>query len=291
MIFQGTIACGLSARVVWHCRYEALCGGFQHNGEELAETGFGGLRLFPNLDSRLRGLRRRFAPILYAGDGRFCPACSKSFRKFRKAGRQTARRDDAICPGCGSRERDRLAFLFLERFRAKLHRPGLALVHIAPENALSPLLRTMATGAYISGDLVRQDVDLHFDILNCPFASETIDAVYCSHVLQDVVDDRQAVREIFRILKPNGWAVLNVPVTQEHTLDHPNEPGKRRWGLDSRVPEHLRSYGLDFVERLRAQGFECKPVIAGDFLTDHDLSWMGVSTAAAGSVFLALKPE
>ena len=163
------------------------------------------------------------------------------------------------------------------------------LLHIAPESALSPFLRDLATGAYISGDLVRKDVDLHFDILNCPFASETVSAVYCSHVLQDVVDDRRAIREIFRILKPTGWAVLNVPVTQKHTSDHPNEPGTRRSGRDSRVPEHLRSYGSDFVERLRLQGFECEPVVARDFLTDLRLSRMGVGTVAAGSVFLAQK--
>jgi ubiquinone/menaquinone biosynthesis C-methylase UbiE len=44
-----------------------------------------------------------------------------------------------------------------------------------------------------------------------PFAAASFDRVYCSEVLEHVVDPRTAVAEIRRVLKPGGVAVLSVP--------------------------------------------------------------------------------
>ena len=143
------------------------------------------------LEVRLRRLRNRAAPLLYAGNALHCPACERSFRKFRTAGRE--RRRNAVCPGCAARERDRLASLFLRDLA-----PTTRILHIAPEACLAARLRELAGGGYVSADLMRTDVHERLDMLALPHRDGTFGGVYCSHVLQDVRDDGRAMAEVFR---------------------------------------------------------------------------------------------
>ena len=238
-------------------------------------------------EKSLRRLRRRAAPLVYAGGAMQCPVCARSFRKFRSAGRKTARRRGAVCPYCASRERDRLAFLFLRGLE-----PVGRLLHIAPEACLVSCLRRLAPDGYVRADLVREDVDERFDMLAIPHPEHTFGGVYCSHVLQDVRDDRQAMAEVLRVLKPGGWGILNVPVQTGRcrSVEHRSAPGNIRAAGDPRPPEHLRPYGRDFGERMAAAGFRVRAIGARDVAPEEEHIRLGIAGAAAGVVYFGAKP-
>lgn len=246
------------------------------------------MRILEGLELRVRRLRRMASPLLWAGDAVHCPICERSFRGFRRAGKRRTRRANAICPYCTARERDRLAFLFL---RGSEQPPaGSPLLHVAPEACLEAPLRDLAGDGYVSADLIRADVDQRFDVMAIPHADASFFGVFCSHVLQDVRDDVRAMSEFFRILKPGGWAVLNVPVTAEETVDHQDRPRHTRARLDRRPPEHLRTYGNDFEHRMASVGFEVRVIRPDDLADPHEQSRLGIAGEASGSVFFGLKP-
>ena len=237
------------------------------------------------VEMRLRRLRNAAAPVLYAGSAVCCPICERSFRKFRSAGRLPAKRLNAVCPRCGSRERDRLAFLFLRRLT-----PTGRILHVAPEACLMARLRELATVACVTADLVRTDVHERVDLHALPHRDATFGGVYCSHVLQDVRDDVGAMIEVFRVLAPGGWAILNVPVTAEYTVEHPDAPLKVRAAGDPRPPEHLRTYGADFPDRMASAGFRVCMVCADDVAPGTQQRRLGIAERTAGTVYFGTKP-
>lgn len=244
--------------------------------------------ILKRLEARLRRLRRRAAPLTWAGDAAHCPVCDRSFRGFRGAGNKRARRPNAVCPHCAARERDRLTFLFLTGTDGPAS--GGPLLHIAPEECIQPRLRELAGGDYVTADLVRTDVDERFDLMAIPHADAVFRAVYCSHVLQDVPDDICAMGELFRILKPGGWAILNIPVTAEVTVDHRDTPRHQRRPGDRRPHEHLRTFGKDFAQRMASVGFEVRAIGPADLATNEEQARFGIDTPAAGSVYFGVKP-
>jgi len=223
-------------------------------------------------------LERKLKMPLYWGSAYECPACGahlkrfkpiwKSFpRKLREAGFpypleafETFNFRAYLCPSCNCSDRERLYALYLRRWIAT-HKPGSqhVLIDFAPSHALSKWLRRQPMVRYRSADLFRPNVDDKVDITNMPeYADDSIDAFICSHVLEHIGDDRSAMRELFRILKPGGFGFVMVPlvvgVTETHEDPGITEPD-RRWkyfGQD----DHVRLYGTsDFALRLCAAGF------------------------------------
>ena len=233
------------------------------------------------VEVRLRRLRNRAAPLLYAGSAIHCPICARSFRKFRTAGRE--RRRNAVCPRCGARERDRLAALFLRDLPQTTR-----ILHLAPEPCLAPCLRELALGGYVSADLMRRDVHERLDILALPHSDSAFGGVYCSHVLQDVRDDIAAMAEVFRVLAPGGWAILNVPVKAARTVEHRDAPLHLRGAGDPRPPEHLRTYGRDFHCRMGSVGFAVRTVASGDLVAGPECARFGIERA--GAIYFGAKP-
>ncbi len=129
------------------------------------------------------------------------------------------------------------------------------MLHIAPEPQLSRLFSGCPALDYLSGDLNSPSAMVKLDVsdIRCPDAS--FDVIYCSHVLEHVPDDRTAMAEFYRILKPHGWAVLQVPITAERTLEDPPvtsaEDRERVFGQW----DHVRRYGPDYLDRLIQAGF------------------------------------
>jgi SAM-dependent methyltransferase len=189
-----------------------------------------------------------------------------------------------LCPFCRSLERHRAVWLYLharlhEGAEERVEARALRLLHVAPEACFRPRLRRLLGKRYVTTDLVAPHVDVNASLEQLPFASESFDAVICNHVLEHVPDDRRALDELFRVLTPGGWAILQVPLATDHahTREDPNESSprerKRRFGQH----DHVRWYGRDYPERLRAAGFEVeeRPVRAShtpDELTRYALS-------------------
>ncbi len=110
---------------------------------------------------------------------------------------------------------------------------------------------------YVTADLNDPSVDVRMDITNIPYSDCEFDVIVCSHVLEHVSDDRKAISELFRILKPGGWALLLVPIDpsrketfEDPTITSPEERLHYFWQED-----HVRLYGLDYRDRLEAAGF------------------------------------
>lgn len=242
------------------------------------------------VEVRLRQWRNRLAPWRYHGHAVFCPVCEKSFSRFLPAGSGNRYRSGAVCPLCRARERDRLTWLFLQRNLRLFDRPRMTLLHIAPEPRLAEFFRQRADGAYLSADLMRRDVDLRLDVSAMPLASASVDAIYCSHVLQDVPDDRAALAEFHRVLKPGGWAIVNVPLHLDSTRENAR-PDNVRPRFDRRPDEHLRHYGHDYLERLLEAGFEASVTRAEELEVDAARrERMGIHGPRTGYVHWVSKP-
>lgn len=181
---------------------------------------------------------------------RTCSVCGYRGR-FRQAGRP--RRIDARCPRCGSSERYRLLALWLEREGRFLKTARV--LHFAPEKGLAALLK-MRVGQYESGDIAPGKAERVLDIENIDAPDASYDCVVASHVLEHV-DDAKALREIRRVLKPGGIALIMLPIVEgwTQTYENPNvttpEGRKRHYGQS----DHVRWYGADVRARIRDAGF------------------------------------
>lgn len=219
------------------------------------------------------GLARHLVAFLLGGGKRYCPVCDTRVRTFLPSG--TPRRRHAKCPICGSRERHRLDRIFLtERFA----RPPASFLHVAPEPFFVDLFRRVATRRYVSADLDHPDAMVTTDLTHLAFADGTFSAIYCSHVLEHVPDDRRALAELYRVLEPGGWALLQVPVTAEETFEDPSitDPAERERLFGQ--ADHVRRCGLDYVERMRDAGFEARVLRASEVIDESDCRRMGVQT-------------
>ncbi len=242
------------------------------------------MRFLVGFEQRVRRLRRSLSPWLYAGSQVYCPFCDRSYRKFRPAGRRKFRRLNAVCPVCGSRERDRFLHYFLRK-QSCLQIPKAVLLHVAPEPCLQPSIQELGESAYISCDLLRTDVDVQLNVEQMPFLDESLDIVFCGHVLPEVENDRRAVAEIYRILKRTGWALVSVQSYGETTIEV--RPGDG----NEAPPEFFRIYGADFESELATQGFDVQRVAVSDVLDDQLQRRMRVSEETVGGIYILRKSQ
>lgn len=218
----------------------------------------------PQRRAWLAGAARRVA---YFGVMHACPFCGGRFRSLLPFGHDLpvlqragviggGRRNHALCPVCWSSDRERLVFLYLQRRTALFSRPH-ELLHIAPERHLRSALARLPGSRYVSGDLSSADVMVRLDVARSPFSDGSFDAIICNHVLEHVPDDSAAMREILRLLKPGGWALLQVPIglALAETVEDPSAatPEAREEAFGQR--DHVRIYARDYEQRLAAAGF------------------------------------
>lgn len=159
---------------------------------------------------RLAGWAVPVVGLLYAGRGRECPVCGARRRRFLPYG-YVAPRADALCPSCLSLERHRLLWLYLTRETDLLRRPQ-RILHIAPEVCLMKRLRRRAAD-YTTADLESPLADLHFDVQCIPLPDASFDVLICNHLLEHVADDRRALSEFFRVLRPAAGESCSRPST------------------------------------------------------------------------------
>jgi predicted SAM-dependent methyltransferase len=239
---------------------------------------------FP-VKQRVLALLNYFSAIPYRGTGRYCPICRKTSNKFGRFG--IDQRDNAQCMHCGSLERHRLVWLYLERFTDLFDGRPKTILHIAPEPAFVPRLRKKFGSNYVTADLFDQYAMVKMDVMDIHYADESFDLIYCSHVLEHVPDDRRALAEFHRTLRPDGWAILQVPIWREVTFEDPSivDPAERLAVYGQM--DHVRIYGHDFVDRVRDAGFKVKVVVAADFLSQDEIETMALN--GAGEIYHCTK--
>jgi SAM-dependent methyltransferase len=186
-----------------------------------------------------------------------CPICERGFDSFEPVGPRTS----ASCPGCGSRERHRALWLLFAERPDLLSRPR-SLLHFAPEPFLAERLSSKLDLKYVTADLDPRRGHLPLDVTDVALPDDTFDAILCLHVLEHVVEDRRAMRELHRILRPGGWLIVMVPLdlTRSETYEDPSitEPEDRLRAF--RQFDHVRLYSPDIAGRLGDVGFDVEEV-------------------------------
>ncbi len=194
--------------------------------------------------------------VLFTGRRFTCPCCGWRLRTFTEADGSWRARANGYCPRCNAKARHRRDWLFLQA-NTNLFVDRLRLLHVSPKFSLARRLVRLPNLDYVAGDIeARPFISVRFTAERLPFGDATFDAVICIHVLEHVEDDRAAMQELHRVMRPGGWALVSVPLR----LDHPTyedgaitDPEARRRAFGE--TDHLRLYGVDVIDRLEACGF------------------------------------
>lgn len=188
------------------------------------------------------------------GDKLECTICGYKGNRFLSYG--LVKRENALCPNCLSLERHRLLWLYFKEKTDIFTKPKKVL-HFAPEFDIQTLLKKQKNLDYTSCDIDMPTAMEKQDITNITHPDNTFDVILCNHVLEHIRDDHKAMSELYRVMRPGGWAILQTPmnnqaqVTDEDiTLTDPKEM-QRRFGQN----DHVRVYGLDKKDRLEKVGF------------------------------------
>ncbi len=194
--------------------------------------------------------------LFYQGNKVECPVCTKHFRKFLPYGRKA--RENALCPNCLALERHRLMYLFLQR-KTNFFTAPLKVLHVAPEICFIDLFERQSNLEYITADIESPLAKVKMDIHAIPFPEASFDVVFCNHVMEHVADDALAMREIYRVLKPGGWGIIQIPLfypLPEKTYEDASitSPAAREKAFGQN--DHVRLYGKDYGSRLAAAGFK-----------------------------------
>ena len=183
-----------------------------------------------------------------------CPVCAKQYKKFLPYGRVA--RENALCPNCLALERHRLMWLFLKE-KTNFFSQKLKVLHVAPEHCFIDRFEALPNLEYITADIESPLAKVKMDVHAIPFPENTFDVVFCNHVLEHVDDDILACSEFNRVLKPDGWGILQSPVYNlEKTIEDKSitDPAERERMFGQR--DHVRKFGKDYAERLRKSGLK-----------------------------------
>jgi SAM-dependent methyltransferase len=196
--------------------------------------------------------------IFYIGNKVECPICNGHFRKFLPYGNQGI--DNRMCPKCLSLERHRLIWLFLNQ-KTDFFKAPLKVLHIAPEQPFLKRFKNLKNLEYTTADLLSPIADVKMDIREMPFADNTYDALICNHVLEHIDDELKATKEIYRVLKPGGWAILQVPLDAalEETFEDFSITSAKDREKHFGQYDHVRLYGQDYSKRLEKSGLKVFP--------------------------------
>ena len=193
--------------------------------------------------------------LLYIGRRHVCPCCGWKLRTFTRGGASLRARDCGYCPRCNSKARHRRDWLYLVKNTALFEARG-RLLHVGPKYALSRQFIKSENLDYVGVDCkLRPNIRSVANIEKIPFRDGVFDAIVCIHVLEHVEDDRSAISELFRVLKPGGWAFVTVPIRLDApTYEDPTitTPQARREAFGEE--QHVRVYGYDLADRLKAEG-------------------------------------
>lgn len=223
------------------------------------------------LQARVRSLRGRYrCAVCNARVLAFEPLPEFYLDNFEKHGfpfvadSETCNLRNYSCPSCQASDRDRLYALYLSEYLDLRSGSFLKIVDFAPSPPLTSFIKKLIARSgksisYRTADLAAEGVDDRVDLADMrDYEDNRFDFFICSHILEHVPDDRKALRELYRILKPGGQGILMVPIVlglseidEDPTVDDESERW-RRFGQS----DHVRLYSKDgFVDRVREAGF------------------------------------
>jgi SAM-dependent methyltransferase len=224
-------------------------------------------------------IKRFLKKIYYYGNNYYCPNCRSSLREFVFCGTESrvsldmqiigAGRRQKECPVCRAAERDRLVYVYVKDYLCLFNKEEkINILHIAPEDCLFPVFyKKINHQSYICGDKFDAGYSydkrvIYMDITRIDWEENYFDLIICNHVLEHIPDDRKAMKELYRVLKPGGKAILQVPLSP--VLEETFEDFSKKDPVDRiRIfgqHNHCRLYGQDYGKRLEEAGFRFSPV-------------------------------
>ena len=213
-------------------------------------------------------LRPRIKALYYGGDRYVCPLCGARLRKFLPGGLKLPVLKDKevvgggyhpniLCPFCRSLDRTRLLYLYLLH-KTNLFQKPRKILHFAPEKWIEDRVLQLPGADYLSADLHADNAMIKMDITDIRFPDNSFDVIICNHVLEHVVDDGKAMRELHRTLKPGGWAILQVPISLVLEKTYEDFSITTAAGREQAFGQwdHVRIYARDYKDRLEKAGFK-----------------------------------
>nr|WP_040506873.1 class I SAM-dependent methyltransferase [Gillisia limnaea] len=221
---------------------------------------------------RLSYLAKPVLQFALKGSSYVDPIDGKSFRKFLPYGYEN-QRENVLSPSTLSLERHRVLWLYLKN-ETEFFSKKLKVLHFAPEQAFYKRFRKLSNLEYTTTDLNSPLADVKADICDLPFEDDTYEFILCNHVLEHIPDDTKAMQEIYRILKPGGTAILQIPqdLNREFTFQDDSITSQKERARIFGQYDHVRIYGKDFFQKLRAIGFEVEEVDYSSGLTSSEIN-------------------
>ena len=222
-----------------------------------------------------------FRPLikLYFKGNQFTdPIDGSSYRKFLPYGYQNLRQN-ALCPGTLSLERHRLLWLYLDR-KTSFLTDSIRVLHVAPEQVFYKRFKSFSHWDYTTTDLHSPLADVKADICALPFEDNSYDLILCNHVLEHIPNDLKAMKELYRVLKPRGTAILQVPLEEdrENTFEDDSITDQQERTRIFGQYDHVRVYGQDYYNRLQKAGFKATPVDYIKEVTEGDIKRFALPT-------------
>lgn len=206
---------------------------------------------------RLSYVIRPILAFLLKGNTFTDPIDGKSFRMFLPYGYGN-QRNNVLSPSTLSLERHRLLWLYLQNETAFFtSKEKIKVLHFAPEQAFYKVFRHQKNLNYTTTDLLSPLADVKADICNLPFQDNQYDVILCNHVLEHIPNDTKAMQELYRVLKPGGMAILQIPqdLHREITFFDDTITNQKERAKIFGQYDHVRIYGRDYFNKLRSIGF------------------------------------
>ena len=216
----------------------------------------------------------------------YCPICqhgsAQPFSDFRG-------RTNAICNNCGSLERHRFLWLAFTTLTNGTSVSDCSCLHFAPEPCFQQHFQTLFGDNYYTGDIQPGRAKYEVDITNICFSENKFDYIVCSHVLEHVIEDITALKELYRVLKVGGLAFLSVPMRDGNTYEDYNITSPEEREKHFKQYDHVRHYGRDdFADRVKSVGFHVEKISPNNIIRHEGLLRLfGIARKAASKYIVA----
>lgn len=199
------------------------------------------------------------------------PIDNKSFKTFLPYG-YGKQRQNVLSPSTLSLERHRLLWLYLKN-QTHFFKKNLKVLHFAPEQAFYKRFKALNNLDYTTTDLLSPIADVKADICALPFKNNTYDVILCNHVLEHIPNDTKAMQELYRVMKPGGWGIFQIPqdLNRKTTFEDDSITDKKERAKIFGQYDHVRIYGRDYFDKLRRIGFNVEAVDYTATLSDTEI--------------------
>lgn len=211
---------------------------------------------------------RRVYGQFYRGTTHQCKVCNNKLRSFI-----TLDNSDLLCPFCGSLSRNRRLWQYINE-NALLFGDVL---HFSPSRCLFRVFKKNTEINYYSADYENEFLaDFQIDITNISSAADSFDLIICYHILEHIVEDIKAMKELHRVLKPNGRLLIQTPFKEGNTYEDPSITSREERKMHFGQEDHVRIYSKkDLKTKLEETGFK---VLQTDFERNESDFYKGLKS-------------